>query len=272
MNSKQCVIVIPVHSPAPSAFELISFRQCFKVLEKHPIKIVAPEGLNLDEYLKAVPHFDVLYIKPFWQASLQNYNRLKYSRYFYNLFNKYEFILTYEPDAFVFYDNLNEWCSKNYDYIGAPWFEGFDNPTDESKFMGVGNSGFSLRKTKTIQKILKTFYYKNPDEYHVGNKKKLIATLKYPYRKLMNVLSGENYTLQHNYKGYSEDRLFCLDIAKTNTFNIAPINEALRFSFEVNPRRLYEMNNQQLPMGCHAWWKYDPDFWKPFIVNEGYVI
>ena len=41
--------------------------------------------------------------------------------------------------------------------------------------------------------------------------------------------------------------------------------DALRFSFEVNPKSLYKMNNDKLPFGCHGWRKYDPDFWKQFI-------
>ena len=47
--------------------------------------------------------------------------------------------------------------------------------------------------------------------------------------------------------------------------NIAPISEAIKFSFEINPKLLLEMNNNILPFGCHAWWKYDLDFWKNHI-------
>ena len=270
MNKDQCIVVIPIHSLKPSAYEIISFRQCFKILGNHPIKVIAPRHLDITEYKKAVPDFEVIFIAPSWLASLKTYNKLKYSRYFYNLFNQYDFILTYELDAFVFFDRLNEWCNKNYDYIGAPWFEGFDKPHSENKITGVGNSGFSLRKTKTMQKVLKTFYYKNPKEYNTGNRNKIIAIIKYPYRKLMNMLWHENYTLQYNYDGCSEDRLFCVDVAKQFPLHIAPIDEAIKFSFEVNPDQLFKINKNNLPMGCHAWWKYNFDFWKPFVQDQGY--
>ena len=47
--NKKVVVVIPLHSETPNELELISFQQCFKILGKHPIKIVAPEGLNLEK-------------------------------------------------------------------------------------------------------------------------------------------------------------------------------------------------------------------------------
>ena len=103
MTKDQCIVVIPIHSSKPSAYEIISFRQCFKILGKHPIKVIAPLHLDIMEYKKAVPDFEVIFIAPSWLASLKTYNKLKYSRYFYNLFNQYDFILTYELDAFVFW-------------------------------------------------------------------------------------------------------------------------------------------------------------------------
>ena len=49
-------------------------------------------------------------------------------------------------------------------------------------------------------------------------------------------------------------------------FKVAEPKVALQFSFEVNPSLLYEMNNQQLPFGCHAFEKYEYEtFWKNFI-------
>jgi hypothetical protein len=48
-------------------------------------------------------------------------------------------------------------------------------------------------------------------------------------------------------------------------YKVATTEQAIKFSFEVNPSLLYEINNNQLPFGCHAWEKNDPDFWKQFI-------
>jgi len=270
MSDKVCV-VIPIHAPQPTGYELISFEQCFKVLNQYPIKIIAPEGLNLDAYKKVIPEFEVLFINPKWQSSIINYNKLKRSRFFYSLFNKYEFLLTYELDAFVFRDDLLLWCEKSYDYIGAPWFVGYNNPIPNAPFQGVGNSGFSLRKVKPIQHILKTWYYKNPYDYQSGPIRLLWANIKAPYRWLMSQ-TGENYTIQNNYPSY-EDIFFSDAVPKKfKNFKVAPIEEAMKFSFEVKPEYLYELTDKQLPMGCHAWWRYNLDFWRPFIEAFGYKL
>ena len=68
---------------------------------------------------------------------------------FYRRFSKFEYILIYQLDAFVFKDQLNYWCKKGYDYIGAPWFEGFHLTKTGVNIIGVGNGGFSLRRVKT---------------------------------------------------------------------------------------------------------------------------
>jgi hypothetical protein len=102
MREKECVVVIPIHKANPTAYELISFQQCFKILGNYTIKIVAPHGLLMDNYREVLPSFEILFIDPKWQANLNAYNRLKRSRYFYDLFDDFEFMLTYELDAFIF--------------------------------------------------------------------------------------------------------------------------------------------------------------------------
>ena len=51
-------------------------------------------------------------------------------------------------------------------------------------------------------------------------------------------------------------------------FKVADIKSSIAFSFEVKPSLLFEMNKQKLPFGCHAWEKYEPEFWKQFIPEE----
>ena len=50
-----------------------------------------------------------------------------------------------------------------------------------------------------------------------------------------------------------------------DSFKIAPVETSSKFSIETNPSHFYTMNNEVLPFGCHAWEKYDPQFWEPFI-------
>jgi hypothetical protein len=236
MSTNKVCVVIPIHNSIPSVYEIISFRQCFKILGNHPIYVVAPFGLNIDAYNRVVENFNVKFINPRWQKNLLNYNKLKLSRFFYSLFKDYEYMLTYELDAFVFSDALLDWCNKEYDFIGAPWFDGYI--TDSKKIIGVGNSGFSLRKIKSIKKGISKVYYKDPKQFESGRKKKVIAFIAFPYYWFSTLLF-ENLFIQ---------------------------------SFEVNPSFLYKINNNKLPMGCHAWWRYDLEFWKPFIEEYGYKV
>lgn len=270
MNKQLVVVVIPIHSENPTPYELISFRQCFKVLSKYDIVVIAPNGLSLQKYREQVVTFRVLYIDSSWLSSILKYNKLKLSNFFYSLFKDYNYLLTYELDAFVFKDELTEWCNKGYDYIGAPWFDGYTSPTLENKIVGVGNSGFSLRNIYTIRGILKHFYFYNPKESS-GRKNKVKNFINYPFRKLKN-LTGENFTIQKYYDWY-EDYFFSTIVpTKVPDFKIAPVNDAMKFSFEVNPEILYEINDRQLPFGCHAWLRYNVTFWKPYIEKEGYTV
>ncbi|NML68062.1 hypothetical protein HHL22_22925 [Hymenobacter sp. RP-2-7] len=227
--------------------------------------------MNLDAYRQVVPSFEVIYIDPKWQSNIAAYNKLKLSRYFYRLFSSYEYLLTYETDAFVFKDELAAWCEKGYDYIGAPWFEDYNLAGTDARLVGVGNSGFSLRKVAAVARVLKRIYYKNPFDYTSGLRNLIKAYANTPYRWLRN-LSSENYTIQ-TACSLSEDRFYS-DVAPLHSpsFAIAPIEEAVKFSFEVRPEVLYKLNGEQLPMGCHAWWRYSFEFWKPIIESYGYTL
>jgi len=272
---KKVIIVIPVHKPNPTPNELASLEQCYKVLGKHPITIVAPSGLDMSAYSDKVAGCLVTFIEPNWMADIRQYNKLKISKYFYDLFKDYEYLLTYELDAWVFRDDLNYWCDKGYDYIGAPWFEGYGEPSSFQKLIGVGNSGFSLRCIKTIRRIWRRLY--QIESIRIGFK---IARLHY-FFKLQSILRLFNFHFHlksirpvneimiQNHEGVKEDGFWGEHIPKVFTdFRVAPVDEAMHFSFEVNPRQLYDRCNKALPFGCHAWEKYDPVFWKEFINIE----
>ncbi|MBP0904517.1 DUF5672 family protein [Mariniflexile gromovii] len=266
---KKVVVVIPIHNDSPSTFELVSFQQCFNVLGKHPIKIIAPYGLSLDKYQEIVPNLDVVFIDKIWQSSIEKYNKLKLSKFFYKLFDNYQYLLTYELDAFVFKDELIHWCNRGYDYIGAPWFVGYE--TAENKFLGVGNSGFSLRKIKAMQNAIKKVYLKDA-AYHTFGKKTIIALKLSVWLNYIRIYFGENYTIQ--YADHINEDVFISEVIaiKIKKFKLAPIDEAISFAFEVKPKDLYQLNQKNLPMGCHGWWKYDFKFWQPFIENFGFKI
>ena len=280
---RSSVIVIPIHKADPTDAELLSFAQCFKILHRHPIKVLAPRNLDLSRYRKLISEFDVIFIDPEWQSSLLQYNVLKRTIFFYKLFNSYDFLLTYELDAFVFKDDLDYWCNRGYDYIGAPWFDDW-LLQGSTTITGVGNSGFSLRNMRAARKVLRGIRYSEVlIKYSNYITKSVIVRLpKIIYELYLAHKSMSEF--EKNYDNH-EDRFWCISapahlkkLSFTNPlirlwastlikkeFKIAPVEDAAQFSFELNPRELYKLNNHTLPFGCHAWEKYDHDFWKPFI-------
>jgi len=274
--NKSCVVVIPVHSATPSYYELISFKQCFEVLNGYQIYVVAPAGIDLSRYEQLVPDFDVISVSKKWLSSRLYYNKLKLSNFFYQFFDDYTYMLTYELDAFIFKDDLEYWCSKEYDYIGAPWFQ--DNDPVESKMYGPGNSGFSLRKIASIKEGIKHVHIIPPSKYNAIKKQAWMQKYKSAILSVIGVFTyigslfhTENRSIQDADFMVEEDTIIVNYMsASTKNFKLAPVTDAYKFSFEVGPEVLFDMNGQHLPMGCHAWWRYNFDFWKPYIEKFGY--
>ena len=128
---KQAVVIIPVYKSLPDRYEEISFRQCIKILSKHPLCIVTFSGLNIDWYRDILQtfkvDFSIEYFDKAYFESLSGYNKLMLSKQLYQRFMAYEYMLIYQLDAYVFRDELEYWCRQGYDYIGAPWLKAGKN-------------------------------------------------------------------------------------------------------------------------------------------------
>lgn len=284
-------IVIPIYKKFESleTEELLSLSQCFTILNKYKIFYICPEGLEVDDYISYASSFKAnCSTKQFDPAYFQNidgYNLLLRSSFFYCIFKEFDYFLVYQTDAFVFRDELLLWCNKGYDYIGAPW-----NGThfyDEVPLVGVGNGGFSLRNTKNSLTLLKKLRYLEVlEEFSRFNFKGIIPRLpRMLYKMLLskNTLSlfEKNYSFQEDvFWGIAATKrlnsfscnsfiLKCLAaIFAKNTFKVAPLEIAIQFSFETEPKKMYKVNNNSTPFGCHAWEKYDRAFWKPYILKN----
>jgi hypothetical protein len=90
-----------------------------KVL-KIPNCLVQPEGLEND-YHKKYSNISVESFPKRYFENIEGYNELLLSASFYERFLDTKYILIYQLDAFFFKDELQEWCDRGYDYIGAPW-------------------------------------------------------------------------------------------------------------------------------------------------------
>ncbi|MDB5280351.1 MAG: hypothetical protein JWR61_5306 [Ferruginibacter sp.] len=271
------VVVIPVYNPNPSASELFSFKQCFNILNQYPIIILAPDNMDLKKYEDTVAGFKTISIPPVWQSGLLEYNKLKVSTFFYELFKEYEYLLTYELDAFVFKNELQYWWKRSFDYIGAPWFEGLASPISNN-IIGVGNSGFSLRNVQSCLRILKrihylkslrTFWFKSRLQALIRFSTILSGLKTYFHIQSISELDQLFFDNELN-----EDFYWTRAVAKAfDDYRVAPIDDACKFSFDANPAFLFKRNKGELPFGCHAWERHEPEFWKQFIpVREQSVL
>jgi len=248
-------VIIPIYKSELTEYEKVSLDRCLHVLGAHPIIVIAPNALSVKTIHSlaanniAVEQFDDSYFK-----DVDSYSKLLLRPDFYRKFIGYKYILIHQLDAFVFSDKLLDWCKSGFDYIGAPWInadwiknhewlEYFGSiksnrqKNSSNNLRLVGNGGFSLRKVKSF----------------------LFASI---FLKSKSINWTEN-----------EDMFWSFEVPKYLPFFKIPNEDvAVKFSFEINPRQCFEMNQQQLPFGCHAWEKHDIDFWRPLFKTKGYSI
>ena len=269
--SKVC-ITIPVYKDQISLEEKASLLQCCRILGHYVIYLICPASLDISSYTKlmekmGVEHKSLRFSDSYFE-DIHGYNKLLLSKVFYQQI-KYDFFLIYQLDAWVFRDELIYWCEQGYDYIGAPWVKDYTNSGKYDGFIGVGNGGLSLRRTKAIIRVLNSFALTQSIKQtfeEVKNRKTKIKKLRGYLKSFYLIIFHHNtFFLLNRYK-FNED-YFWGEIAGRafKWFKVAPISDALSFSFEMYPIESYVLNNNKLPFGCHAWEKYQKGFWKTYI-------
>ncbi len=264
------IILIIAHKAELTDTEAASLKQCYRILGNYHIKLICPTGLDTSVYHAINPKADVVFIDPKWQSTYKMFNELKKDRLLYDMFREYRYLLFYELDAWIFSDQLEYWCNTGYDYVGAPWFKGWHNAIPSMEIIGVGNGGLSLRNIKTHLRILKrisilkrirTFWFRSKLQLIIG----FGIVLRLPF---WSFKSQQPMQLNQLFSppDCNEDYFWCFHVGRIfKDYRLASVKDAIRFSFEVNPSYLYELNNSELPFGCHAWKKYEPEFWRRFI-------
>ncbi|SDJ51391.1 DUF5672 family protein [Chryseobacterium jejuense] len=252
-------IIIPIYKQIPDSDDLISLNQVFCILGNYKITFIHPRSLDISAYKKfsaSFIEFDDIYFK-----NIYGYNQLMMNLDFYQKFSE-KYILIYQTDCFVFKDQLIEWCKKDFDYIGAPWLRTsekipfikllFDKGISKFKtiinfrnngrwqkdksllYNNVGNGGFSLRKREKFVEILE----------RIPN----VADI---YLKKEN--SGQFY---------AEDVFFSIEPERNGIIFSKPnYREACLFSIENKQQKALDINNGEIPFGCHRWNK-EKNFWR----------
>ena len=263
----QHAVVIPVYQTTLTDQELFSIKTAVSVLAKHAIYFVGPVRLtNFLQQLSQQFERPLLYktYPDHYFASIDGYNQLMLSSVFYQAFEQYQYILIAQTDSLVFSDDLNTWAKKGYSYIGAPWFEGYTQPNQPLRLIAVGNGGFSLRNVQDFLRVLnRPRIFKNTlMQTWPGNWRSTI------YRYLKDYHSFVYKKTQINLN-VNEDLFWGLFVAPICPFFKVPTpQEAVSFAFEAHPRYSYEQNGQRLPFGCHAWARYDPEFWQSTLAKH----
>lgn len=240
---EKVAVIIPLYQEKLPASDLSAFRQSYRELKDYPIIAVCPHGLNKDFHSQEFPNLLWEEFTPSYFKGLSGYNRLMLSEEFYARFaNRYEYILICQTDVWIFRGReLADWCSKGYDYVGAPWvmrdvygkfplkqWMRYDTwrkhrnglRCRQDLWGKVGNGGLSLRKVQSHLNI-------------VMQEKE----------KINNYLScGKPF--------YAEDIFWGIE---PKDFHYPTQEEALRFAFDKDADYCYYINDFQLPFGCHAW-------------------
>jgi hypothetical protein len=253
-----------------SADEEIAFRHVRRHLGRYDKYVLIPHN-----HAAVYPGFISKHFPAKFFGSPQAHGRLLLSRAFYEAFLDYEFILIYHLDALVFSDELLEWCDRGYDFIGAPWLLSPDTPHITAQ--KVGNGGFSLRRVRSFLRVLDSkAYFVDPDEYWRRYRERssaLACLLNWPrkYAKRLGWFNDVQWHVKWAVHGDVHEDRFWAEYAThyDPTFRIAPVDVAMRFAFEAEPRKCFERIGRRMPFGAHRWQKFDRSFYEPYLLHHG---
>ena len=242
---KQIAVVIPVYKTSLDAYERISLDRTIEVLGKHDIYIVHPEDLDTGFLTELYPNLKFRAFPPEYFKGIMGYNRLMLSEEFYSAFSDYEYILICQSDAYIFRDELNDWCEAGYDYVGAPWLRRplYDVPGIK-QFMDLSHH----ISQKNGQKSKQDLYGK------IGNGGLSLRKVK----SHLDVIHRQAETIAKYLDREKKDHLYNEDVfwaTEPENFRYPTAEKALAFSFDKYPSYCYRLTDNRLPMGCHAWWK-----------------
>lgn len=259
--SKMVAIVVPISNrPVLTTDEQISLRHLRHHLGAYEKFLIAPRGLKF-----RLEGFETRYFSRKFFGSMRAHSRLLYWPGFYKQFEDYKYILMHHLDALVFTDELKHWCSTDLDYVGAPWIPCAEEPW--VKKPAVGNGGLALMKVQSILKVLSERYRAEPKKYwedrFAVQCKALQTHLTGPRTELIRSRLQDIEVNRRN-----NDIFWSFHAARYfPEFKIPDWKTALRFAFEVAPKRCFELNGRKLPFGCHGWPKYDRAFWERYLIK-----
>lgn len=272
--TKRVAIMIPMPSPNLTADETISINHLRQHLDDYEKILLVPKGMRVQ-----LTGFSVLELDRCHFGSAANHNRMLYLPNFWENFSDYEYVLMYHLDALVLSNQLEYWCARNLDFIGAPFIRCADAPWVETE--RVGNGGFALYRVSSVLKVLWTRYRDDPSKFYQDHCSRFIEFQRALLRPIRAAaphwlrgratlsLRSQLKKMDHLEVSERGNDLFWSDNAKhyAPDFKVGSLEEGLAFAFEVEPRRCLERTGGRIPFGCHAWGRYDRVFWENYLLN-----
>lgn len=249
-------VLIPLYRSTLTPQEEASVRRTAQVLAAWPVVALLPQGIEPPALCRTL-RLDVRAVSDEWLGTrngIAGYNRMMLDEAFYALFADSEYLLVCHADAWIFRDELADWCRLGYDCVAAPWLRRpvYDLPlvkqymawraaerqrkglfSRQQLYGRIGNGGLSLRRTESFR----------------------AACVR--YRDV-----AEEW-LRHRHHSYNED-VFWATVPEE--FRYPSPDEALHFAIDTNPAYGMRRLNGALPFGCHSWTKPRMyRFWQRFI-------
>lgn len=242
MNS--CAVIIPIYKPFLTNSEKTNIKISILNLEGFEIFFMTFKNLNVDYYKNQFKSINYIYFDDAYFKSISDYSRLMLSQNLYESFSKFSHILICQTDAIALKPELSYWLNQPYDYIGAPWPNGFEytlyddfphvNGGVKSKAF-VGNGGFSLRNINACLNLFEEFPLTRKEWIEFG---------------------------------HAEDLFFGFTSSLSKKFRIPNIMVAALFSHETQSHYLYNLTGSVTPFGCHAYETHAPEIWKEIISSS----
>ncbi len=259
LPAEQLSVVVPVYRGFLDANETISLESAFRVLGTHHLVMVKPAGLDTAAIEARFPFQAVEAFDPGYFTSVQGYNRLLLSTGFYERFLGSAYLLICQLDVFVFRDELASWVARGYDYVGAPWV----SKTDVSVRIHQLKMGLSKLFLGTQDKV-----YRYETRNRVGNGGFSLRRVETHHRLSVEMRDAiEHYLRNQGTHHFHEDIFWSIEPAKKGHAHRTPqVAEALSFSWDINPDRLFKLAGGRLPMAAHGWYKgRHLGFWEPHV-------
>ena len=264
-------VVIPIISGTPTADEIVSLDLLKRHLPAYDKFLLHPDNLEFtfdtQEFIKIpLPRENF--------RSISSYNHMMMSIWFYEYFEKYDYILIYQTDCLIFGSNIDFWIRKNYSYLGAPYFR------RNGKLKGLGNGGFSLRNVRDHIDVLSS--------NNLSVLRAIILNwrqyIKYTYfryflriicESVASILSKAEAPIAQRFiekfdRAEDEFWAYYAPIFSRN-YTLPPARLAVGFAAESKPDRIVQLNGDKLPLGAHGWTKSQANrtFWETHLATLG---